>query len=129
MTWAGLEIVDRDETVNVLASGELAPLADGAPAGSAEVVEVGGHHRLRVELSEQADAGEGYLEVWLLRPDASGMITVGVLEGETAEFLLPAGVDLDDFPLVDISREQLDGDPAHGGDSIVRGDILAAGEG
>lgn len=123
VTWLGLGLTDRAPEGDLLASGQLSALAEGAPSGSAEVVEVDGRQRLHVELSEHADAGDGYIEVWLLRPDVSGMITVGVLDGQSGDFVLPEGVDLGAFPVVDLSREHLDGDPAHGGDSIVRGEL------
>ena len=123
ITWAGFELAAPEDPGVVLASGPLAPLTESAPAGDAEVVEVDGHHRLRVTLEDAPDAGEGYLEVWLLRPDVSGMVTLGVLEGDAGEFLLPPGLDLRDYPVVDISRERVDGDPAHGGDSLVRGEV------
>ena len=87
------------------------------------MVSVDGHQRLRVELAERPDAEDGYLEVWLLRPDVSGMVTLGVLDAESGEFPLPAGLDLEEYAVVDISREHMDGDPGHGGDSLVRGQV------
>ncbi|WP_122262009.1 anti-sigma factor [Ornithinimicrobium cerasi] len=126
VTWTGFELLggaDDGRAGQVLASGQLAPLLEEQPAGSAQVVQVDGHQRLRVELDAAPQPGEGYLEVWLLKPDASGMITLGVLDGDTGEYLLPAGLELAEFPVVDISREHMDGDPAHGGDSLVRGEV------
>ncbi|GAA5159467.1 anti-sigma factor [Ornithinimicrobium tianjinense] len=123
VTWAGVELADRPDSGLVLASGSLAPLVPSAPAGSAEVVEVDGQQRLRVTLDEAPEPGEGYLEVWLLRPDVSGLVTLGVLEGTSGDFLLPPGLDLGEYPLVDISVERVDGDPGHGGDSLVRGEV------
>lgn len=123
VTWAGLTLTDRPQEGVVLASGALAPLAAAAPAGDAEVIEVDGQPRLRVTLEDAPEAGDGYLEVWLLRPDVSGMVTLGVLEGESGEFLLPPGLDLGEYPVVDISLERVDGDPSHGGESLVRGEV------
>lgn len=123
VTWAGLGLAEAEDQGQPLASGSLTPLAAPGPSGSAEVVTVDGQQRLRVELTGQPDAGDGYLEVWLLRPDVSGMVTLGVLDGQSGEFALPEGVDLGEYPVVDISREHLDGDPAHGGDSLVRGEV------
>ncbi|USQ74758.1 anti-sigma factor [Ornithinimicrobium cryptoxanthini] len=123
VAWTGVALTDRDQAAEVLASGELVPLADGGTGGSAQVVEVDGHQRLRVQLSAAPDAADGYLEVWLLRPDVSGMVTLGVLDGDEGEFLLPGGIDLAEFAVVDISREHMDGDPGHGGDSLVRGEV------
>jgi hypothetical protein len=44
-----------------------------------------------------------------------------MLHGESGTFAVPAGLDLDRFRLVDVSDEPRDGNPAHSGDSIVRG--------
>lgn len=123
VTWTGLSLLDPAEEAQVVASAELAALTADGTEGRAEVVRVDGHQRLRVELQDVPDAGEGYLEVWLLRPDVSGMVTLGVLDGTTAEFTLPDGLDLGEYAVVDISREHMDGDPGHGGDSLVRGQV------
>ena len=37
--------------------------------------------------------------------------------------MLPAQVDVGEFPVVDVSIEPADGDPAHSGDSVVRGTL------
>jgi hypothetical protein len=71
-----------------------------------------------------APAPDGtYREVWLLRPDVSGLVSLGMLEGDQGRFDLPDGLDLADYPVVDVSEEHFDGDPAHSGDSVVRGDL------
>lgn len=89
--------------------------------GSATVTQVGGEtDRLHVEL-DAAAPGSGYREVWLIRPDASGMVSLGMLDGGSGEFAVPAGIDLREYPLVDISNEPDDGVPTHSGDSVVRG--------
>ena len=123
VTWAGFELVGRETPAELLVSGELAALTGDGTEGHAEVVDVDGQQRLRVELAGRPNSGDGYLEVWLLRPDVSGMVTLGVLEGDTGEFLLPEGLDLAEYAVVDISREHLDGDPGHSGDSLVRGQV------
>jgi hypothetical protein len=135
LTWAGAALLGDDGTGSgtgeLVASGTLQPLPEAGTGsqGEAEVVTVDGHQRLRVELDTVPDADGGYLEVWLLRPDVSGMVTLGVLTDEVGEFDLPAGVDLGDYPVVDISRERVDGDPTHGGDSLVRGQLEGASAG
>ena len=69
---------------------------------------------------------DGYFEVWLLAPDASSMIALGTLgPDERAVLPLPAGVSLADYPVVDISAEPYDGNPAHSTDSVVRGTLPA----
>ena len=67
----------------------------------------------------------GFREVWLLKPDVSGLVSVGTLDGTSGRFDLPAGLDLTQFSVVDVSEEQFDGNPAHSGDSIVRGALRA----
>jgi len=41
------------------------------------------------------------------------------------EFSLPGGMDMESFPVVDISLEQFDGDVTHSTDSVVRGVLEA----
>ena len=69
-------------------------------------------------------ATDGYYEVWLLAPDASSMVSVGMLDAtEGGTFPLPAGIDLKSFPVVDVSLEHYDGDVTHSSDSILRGSL------
>jgi hypothetical protein len=42
---------------------------------------------------------------------------------EGGTFTLPAGLDLNQFPVVDISLEHFDGDTSHSADSILRGKL------
>ena len=118
-------LVDRDEDgqPQVLARGELTQVEGEVGLGSAEIVEREGAQLLVVDLDEELDSSEGYLEVWLLRPDVSGMLTLGVLDGSHGEYLLPPGTDVQAYPVVDISVERLDGDPTHSGVSLARGQV------
>lgn len=108
----------------VLARAELAafPGWQGA-SGSAELEDAGGERQLVVHLDAQRGSG-AYREVWLIASDASGLVGLGVLDGTEGRFTVPADVDLAQYSLVDVSEEPLDGDPAHSGDSIVRGPLL-----
>ena len=51
------------------------------------------------------------------------MVPIGILSGARGEFTIPAGLDLGQYPVVDISAEPLDGDPTHSGTSLLRGTI------
>lgn len=94
--------------------------------GTAEVDEArDGSRTLTVTLEGDADSDE-YREVWLIRNDGGALISLGVLDGETGTFPIPEGVDLAEYDLVDISFEPVDGDPAHSGNSIVRGQLSSA---
>lgn len=84
-----------------------------------------GLRQVVVEVDADATPG-GYREVWLLADDLSGLVSLGVLEGAEGRFDVPADLDVTRFSLVDVSQEPLDGDPAHSGDSIVRGALGTA---
>ena len=80
--------------------------------------------RRQVVVTVDAPVPEGtYREVWLLAEDLSGLVSLGVLDGAEGRFDLPDGLDLTQFPVVDVSEEHFDGDPAHSGDSVVRGPL------
>lgn len=119
---AGAWAVFRPAPIVEVASATLAAFPDHPGAeGTATVVETSdGEREVRVEL-EGGEADDGYREVWLITEDASALVSLGVLEGATGTFPVPDGIDLHDYVLVDISLEPADGDPAHSGDSIVRG--------
>lgn len=117
--------LDRPEASTAVAVAVLDPLADADASGDARVVErPDGSRVLQVQLSAPA-LDDGYYEVWLLRPDVSGLVSVGVVQAGTTVFDLPAGIDLGEYPVVDISVERLDGDPSHSGDSVARGELDA----
>jgi hypothetical protein len=112
-------LVTRDGADAVVAA-ELAPLDERSATGDATVLATPDGERLRVEL-EAPDPGAGYYEVWLLEAAAERMVQVGVVRSGTTTLALPEGIDLAEYPIVDVSLEQLDGDPTHSGDSIARG--------
>ncbi|TDE92744.1 anti-sigma factor [Occultella glacieicola] len=105
----------------VVATAELDPLPGHEVTGTAAVHDVDGRQVLRVELPDPG--GAGFLEVWLLDADAQRLVSLGILTGTEGTFDLPVGLDLSEFPVVDVSEEPFDGDPAHSGDSIVRGTL------
>ena len=115
----------RSAPPEIVASVALEPLADYSTTGQATVEIVDGTEMLAVDVSGLPPT-DGYFEVWLLAPDASSMIALGTLgDGESTVLPLPAGVSLADYPVVDISAEPYDGDPAHSTDSVVRGTLPA----
>ncbi|WP_194398085.1 anti-sigma factor [Microbacterium atlanticum] len=101
---------------------EAFPAHPGA-AGTAVVVEQpDGERQIEVDLDD-SEPDDGFREVWLIRADASALVSLGVLEGRTGVFSVPDDIDLREYVLVDISQEPADGDPDHSGDSIVRGEL------
>lgn len=121
--WAGSR--STEATPTVLAEANLEPLPGWDAAGVAVLEEQPDGTRV-VVVDVAADLGEdGYREVWLLAPDVSGMVSLGLLEGTEGRFVLPAGIDVGRFPVVDVSEEPFDGDATHSGNSIVRGTLEA----
>jgi hypothetical protein len=101
----------------------LDPLADSDASGRAEVVaRDDGSRVVQVELDAPALDGE-YYEIWLIDREVVGMVPLGVVRPGTQTFELPPGLDLGQFPLVDVSVEPIDGDPAHSGHSVARGEL------
>lgn len=110
---------DDGQTV---AAAALGPLDDSDATGEARVVErPDGSRVLVVDLSAAAP-GDGFYEVWLIDKAVQEMYPLGVVQGGGEVTLeVPPGVDLTEFPVVDVSVEPLDGDPRHSGVSVARG--------
>ncbi|WP_426119870.1 anti-sigma factor domain-containing protein [Kocuria sp. LHG3120] len=116
----GAQRLGLEPDPTVLATAQLEPLAGYTARGSAEVDERPDGTRQLVVRTDPADV-DGFKEVWLLAPDAQRMVSLGVMAGDEAVFVLPENLDVGEFPVVDVSNEPIDGDPTHSGDSIVRG--------
>lgn len=122
-TYVALEARGGEPTPTLVAEASLDPLRDVEQPALARVEQVDGRDVLNVQASG-LPATDGFYEVWLLAPDASSMISVGMLDAsEGGRFPLPAGLDLAAFPVVDISLEHFDGDTTHSTDSILRGKL------
>ncbi len=103
----------------------LAPLPDADASGTADVVVRSDGSRV-LELELEAPALEGsYYEVWVIDRSVEGMFPLGVVTPGRQTVELPDGLDLAEFPLLDVSVEPLDGDPTHSGVSVARGDLDA----
>lgn len=125
----GLSRVLQPGSGEVVATARLAALPDWPDAaGTATLRELpDGTRQVDVEVDTTGDTADAPLrEVWLLTPDASGLVSIGFMDGSTGTFTVPADVDLATYPIVDVSAEPQDGDPAHSGDSIVRGELGAS---
>ena len=112
-----------DGDAAVIEQARLDPLRAGAPAdGEARVVEAGGVRELRLSVPGLAAREDGFYEVWLLA-ESGQMVPVGALVGGDSRWPLPPGLDVADYPVVDVSLEPYDGDPTHSGDSLLRGTL------
>lgn len=127
---------DRDEvagSADLVFEPAFDPLGEAATA-RVDVVERAGDRVVEFTAADLPDAsalapGES-LELWLLRPDADGAVVDLVSLGQVdpaapGSAVVPAGVDLSEFALVDISVEPDDGDAGHSGRSILRGRLDA----
>ncbi|MAP63680.1 MAG: hypothetical protein CMH34_08050 [Microbacterium sp.] len=126
---AGLAIVGVTSVLRPAPTELAAAALDAFPNhpgayGTAVVVEdPDGERLITVELDADEAGTDAYREVWLITADASAIVSLGELEGDEGTFAIPDDIDIDEFVLVDISEEPLDGDPTHSGDSIVRGEL------
>lgn len=116
--------VARISAPTVLAEAELSAFPTHAGAAGSADLERGRDGALNLVVTTDIDpTSDGYREVWLIRGDGSALISLGLLDGASGSFAVPGDIDLDEYRLVDISAEPADGDPAHSGDSIVRGEL------
>lgn len=113
---------DQGPTSNLVAVGtaDLAPV-DGTTLHGEAVMErdQDGNLKLQVDVSELAD--DGYLEVWLRDENATRLVSLGAVTARTTTVDVPEGLNLDEFPVVDVSHEHFDGDPTHGGETLLAG--------
>ena len=116
---AGAQRVVR-RRATVVATGELEPLGD-AGEGKPSSIERDGSLQLRLSTSG-LDAGDGFLEVWVINSDVTQLVSLGPLRSDGI-YELPPGLDPASFPIVDVSVEPIDGDPTHSGDSVLRGQL------
>jgi hypothetical protein len=122
-TWLALQ----PSPATVLASATLDPFPDWVGSTGSAVVEEGSDGARVVDVTVEAPSTEGgFREVWLISSDTTSLVSLGIMHGTTGRFTIPAGLDLSQYDLVDISEEPLDGNPTHSGDSIVRGQLASA---
>ena len=113
-----------DPSRTTVASATLAPLDSPETRGVATVVDRDGGMRLDLPAMD-LDPEDGYLEVWLINRDLTRMISVGVIPADAPQIVLPISQELIDegYVIVDISREHFDDQPAHSGETLVRGEL------
>jgi anti-sigma-K factor RskA len=113
-------VVDRTDEPAVVASTSLERLGPQG-SGDAELLDEDGDLVLHVDTAG-LDPGDGFLEVWVIDPEVTKLVSLGPSRPD-GNYDLPPGLDPERFPVVDVSVEPLDGDPAHSGDSALRGTL------
>ncbi|SOD72308.1 anti-sigma-K factor rskA [Jatrophihabitans sp. GAS493] len=116
------------KAVAVCATNEAAlaqmPDAPAGASGQAAVACSTSGPSLRVTTSK-LPLREGFYEVWLYAPTSGKMVAVGTLgTNGSGAFTLPAGVDLREFHVVDVSAQLYNGNPAHA-QSVLRGPLTS----
>lgn len=100
----------------------LEPVAADDFTGTADMVQHDdGTMELTVDISSAPDPADGYFEVWLRDDEASQLISLGAVTHDTVTLQVPAGIDLSQYPVVDVSHEHFDGDPSHSGVTLAAG--------
>jgi anti-sigma-K factor RskA len=113
-------VVRRAPGDTVVAEARLEPLVPGA-SGDARLVDRDGSMRLRLDASGLG-ATDGFYEVWLIDPTVSRLVSLGPLRPDGL-YELPSSIDPHEFPIVDVSIEPTDGEPAHSGVSVLRSEL------
>ncbi|GAA3563389.1 hypothetical protein GCM10022197_18670 [Microlunatus spumicola] len=83
----------------------------------------GGQRTLVVSMAMPAGTPvDGTFEVWVSDTKAEDMVPMGSMTGDSGRFPIPASMDLETHPVVDVSLEPPgDTDPHHSDVSVVRG--------
>ena len=121
----GVTTVAVRDRVEVTSSTALEALPGQTGQGTAELVNDRGRPELRVQI-DAPPTPDRYREVWLINTDGERMYTLGVLPDDgRASYPLPPELagQLQNFPIVDVSIEPYDGNPAHSRESQVRGTL------
>lgn len=115
----------RDQSTVVARAALSSDGLTGAPqglVGDAQVIERDGTEHIHVDVDGLRAASGEFLEVWLIKPDISGMVSLGTIRAD-GNYDLPSGLRIADYPIVDVSTEPYDGNPTHSGASLLRGEL------
>lgn len=111
---------EADETFVAQATNSGLPEAFD---GSATATLVNGDEAiLEINFSNEIPTDEP-VELWLIKPDLSDMVSLGIVEPGDTTWTWPEGIPPEEYSLVDLSIEPNDGIPEHSGRSILRGEL------
>jgi hypothetical protein len=120
--------VNDEAEERLVAAGTLSNeglAVDSDQSATVRLIEVDGVVELEVSVAEfeaESERADGYLELWLVDPDIDRVVSLGPLT-PGQRYRVPEDLSFDDYPVVDVSVELLDGDPGHSGRSIWRGPL------
>ncbi|MDH4144256.1 MAG: anti-sigma factor [Acidimicrobiia bacterium] len=105
----------------VIASARLEPLEAPAEVNARAEVHDGATRILDLDVSNLAPSEPGsFHELWLIDRDVTKLVSLGPLRPD-GRYVVPDGLDLATYPVVDVSTEPIDGDTSHSGHSVLRG--------
>ena len=114
-----------DDEPQLVASTELEALEPvGGATAEVRLVRQDDHLQLELDARDMAAAPDGqHYELWLLDPDSESAepVSLGPMAGSTS-VPVPAGVDPDDYAVVDVSLQE-QGQTEHSGHSLLRGTL------
>jgi hypothetical protein len=105
---------------DAVATATLEPLGQ-VPEASAELIIEDEQTVLEVNAPDLPPT-DGYYEVWLMTREADALISLGPVSAQTRA-TVPSTIDTNRFSVIDVSREPVDGNPAHSTDSVLRGQL------
>lgn len=121
-TLAWQRVASTPDTVISSAPLQALPAWSGA-TGEATLEQDADGTKILVVTMETPRPVDGIQQVWLADTTATSMTPIGPLSQPEQRFVLPKDLDVNRFPLVDISVQQPGGNPQHSGNSIVRGTL------
>lgn len=110
---------DAQTFVAVATNNELPEAFDGAATATLTESD---EWTLEIDFSDELPDGEP-VELWLIKPDLSDMVSLGLIEPGDTQWEWPEGIEPTEYSLVDMSIEPEDGPPTHSGRSILRGEL------
>ena len=120
----GRATVSKSPDVASTTVAALAPLpGDSTPStGQATITDESREETLTVT-THQLPLRQGFYQVWLYDQAAGKMVPIGTLNAQGAgSFTLAPSIDIKAYNIVDVSAQDLNGNPAHG-TSVLRGTL------
>lgn len=112
--------------IAVTQQATLTPVGDLDPQAEGVADFDGDGEKIRLRFSGLAPSTDNdFYEAWMMDPK-KGLISIGTFrvgDDGTGQFDLPAPVPGEEYPVIDISIEPLDGKPAHSQKSVLRGTL------
>ena len=120
----GRSLAPPAQTASPTSSAQLTPVDTGPPRASGAATITGGPTGATLSVTtRQLPLRQGFYQVWLYDQSSGVMVPIGTLDAVgNGTFSVAPSIDIHTFNIVDVSAQQLNGDPAHG-TSMLRGTL------